>query len=595
MWLNKVLSKYNDDNNTTNSNKLKLPLKPNGELYCLNELIGSQKMILYHVIDTVKKWITMSPDYKPFHRIISGGGGSGKSFIIHQITTAIRKMFNKTETVETAAFTGSAAYNIGGKTLHSLYAVDCIEPDKEMSQTNRENLIRRLRHTVALLIDERSMLSAELLGAVERNIALTCHGGNKFKHKWGGIPVVLMIGDDYQLPPVQIMGKGKGAFHALDYRPNKNSKGLCVEVNGMNEFLRMSKKGIILDTNKRVIEGQEEFKQILSRVRLGKPTEQDKDILLSLCFHKLPSNIRQRFEKSSDTIYLFATREMCSEHNFKKLAENNDRNNPVAFIKHKLPRHWKSNKNDQTTIPDVTCFSRGCKVSIKGKNFCPLIGLYNGAIGTVKEIVFKPGDNPNTGQLPLYIAVDFPGYVGHLPQHGSNIWDDQNPTTIPIPMVDTIDEKTKKSIKYCPLVLSFARTIHTFQGQSAGPTNNNNINPVMRIICDVGTPRFESQNIGLFYTALSRATTIGSESNSRHDSAIFFTHSLDKTRLDRLTTKVDNTDYDMIHKRTQWVTLIEKHVENKDGIASELCINRIFQWAEAQHLDIKDIDKVINT
>ena len=149
----------------------------------------------------------MDPDYKPFHRIITGGGGSGKSFIIHQITTAIRKIFNSTDTVETAAFTGSAAYNIGGKTLHSLYAVDCINPDKEMAQIKRDKMTRRMRHTVAILIDERSMLSAELLGAVEKNIALTCHGGNKYKEKWGGVPVVV----NYR----QFELWGKGRVHSM--------------------------------------------------------------------------------------------------------------------------------------------------------------------------------------------------------------------------------------------------------------------------------------------------------------------------------------------------------------------------------------------
>ena len=534
----------------------------------------------------------MDRDYRPFHRIISGGGGSGKSFIIHQITTTIRKMFNNTDTVETAAFTGSAAYNIGGKTLHSLYAVDCINPDKEMSQIKRDKMTRRMRHTVAILIDERSMLSAELLGAVERNIALTCHGGNKYKEKWGGVPIVLLIGDDYQLPPVQIMGKGKGAFHALEYKPSKHLKGISVELSGMNEFLRLSKLAFTLDTNKRVIKGQEEFKQILSRVRIGQPTEKDKDILLSLSFQRLPGQLRQAYERSSDTLFLFATREMCSEHNFKKLSENNDQNNPVAFIKHKLPRHIIDNKNDQNSIPEITCFSRGCKVSIKGKNFCPLIGLYNGAIGTVKEIVFKQGDNPNTGKLPLYVAVDFPGYIGYLPEYGSNIWDEENPTIIPIPMVETVDDKTKRSITYCPLVLSFARTIHTFQGQSAGPTSSNNKNPLMRIICDVGTPRFESQNIGLFYTALSRATTIGSQTSNRQDSAIFFTQSLDKARLDRLTTKVDNTEYDMIKKRNDWVTHIQKHLTNEECNVSETEMQKIFEWATQIRFSISDIERV---
>ena len=150
--------------------------------------------------------MTKSPDYKPFHRIISGGGGSGKSYLVHQITSTIRKMFSKNETVQTTAYTGSAAYNIRGKTIHSAYAINCVKIDQEMSQTNRDKLIKGLRHTVALLFDERSMIPADVLGACERNVALTAFGGSRYKHKWGGIPIILFLGDDYQLPPVQIMG-----------------------------------------------------------------------------------------------------------------------------------------------------------------------------------------------------------------------------------------------------------------------------------------------------------------------------------------------------------------------------------------------------
>ena len=310
-----------------------------------------------------------------------------------------------------------------------------------------------MRHTVAILIDERSMLSAEVLGAVERNVSMTCHGGNKYKLKWGGIPIVLLIGDDYQLPPVQVMGKGKGAFSAVGYQTNKRSTGISLEMKGIEEFIRISKGAFILTDNKRITQGQQEFKELLNRVRVGQPTEHDKATILSLSLLKQPRLIREQYEQSPDTIYLFATREMCSEHNFKKLKDNNTDDNPIAFLKHKLPKHMNVSQSDHNAIPQITCFSRGCKVSIKGRNFCPKLGLYNGAIGTVQEIVFKPGESPNTGDLPLYVAVDFPGYLGHKNEYGSYIWDMEHPTIIPIPMINTIDERTKK--KYDILSVSF--------------------------------------------------------------------------------------------------------------------------------------------
>ena len=250
----------------------------------------------------------------------------------------------------------------------------------------------------------------------------------------------------------------------------------------------------------------------------------------------------------------------------------------------------RNNQHDNNSIPQVTCFSRGCKVSIKGRNFCPLLGLYNGAIGTVKDIVFKKGETPNTGHLPLYVAVEFPSYLGHYKNYGGYIWDNNHPTVVPIPMVTSIDEKTNKVITFCPLVLSFARTIHTFQGQQAGPTDDKVRNAIQKIICDVGTARFESINIGLFYTALSRATTIGTSDENRTNSSIFFSQSLDKSRLDRLTTAQNKKEYEMIKRRKAWVELLykKKHEEAKE--TTDKIINDMFEWALTHKFSLDHIE-----
>ena len=64
------------------------------------------------------------------------------------------------------------------------------------------------------------------------------------------------------------------------------------------------------------------------------------------------------------------------------------------------------------------------------------------------------------------------------------------------------------------------KTIHTFQGQNAGPVQPNQPpNPIQRIICDPGNKEFEGRNPGLFYTTFARATTLG---NDKMSSAIYF-------------------------------------------------------------------------
>jgi len=120
LWLCKTIEAFQmryDIN--AEDGKIHLPMKNDGTTYSLEEAKQEQRQILFHVFDTLRKWIDKHPNYKPLHRIVSGGGGTGKSYLIHQITTVIRKMFGRNDTVETAAFTGSAAYNIGGKTIHS--------------------------------------------------------------------------------------------------------------------------------------------------------------------------------------------------------------------------------------------------------------------------------------------------------------------------------------------------------------------------------------------------------------------------------------------------------------------------------------------
>jgi hypothetical protein len=56
-------------------------------------------------------------------------------------------------------------------------------------------------------------------------------------------------------------------------------------------------------------------------------------------------------------------------------------------------------------------------------------GLFNGTVGTVKEIVFNKDENPLDGTLPQYIIVDFPDYCG-------SPWIENKQTWVPIPQIE---------------------------------------------------------------------------------------------------------------------------------------------------------------
>jgi hypothetical protein len=82
--------------------------------------------------------------------------------------------------------------------------------------------------------------------------------------------------------------------------------------------------------------------------------------------------------------------------------------------------HFDRNSYDQRT--DICV---GARVAISNVNFLPEIGLYNGAIGNVIEIIYNDRPvGPNNKQhyhLAKYVMVNFPNL--RLPQvlhHGMN-------------------------------------------------------------------------------------------------------------------------------------------------------------------------------
>jgi hypothetical protein len=45
------------------------------------------------------------------------------------------------------------------------------------------------------------MISQRVLRSTEMNVRATAHGGGHENEDWGGIPVIVLFGDDYQLTP----------------------------------------------------------------------------------------------------------------------------------------------------------------------------------------------------------------------------------------------------------------------------------------------------------------------------------------------------------------------------------------------------------
>ena len=170
---------------------------------------GDQLRVMVVVMKKLREWIdcALSSDperakaFKPLRMTLRGSAGAGKSFFIKCLCNTVTEVFGGNNVVEVAGPTGASACNVGGETLHRKWAINPHNPQREPGDSALQKLRRAFMRTLVIIVDERSMLTTDVVGAAERNTSMTAHGGSPDKEDWGGVPVVIFVGDDYQLPP----------------------------------------------------------------------------------------------------------------------------------------------------------------------------------------------------------------------------------------------------------------------------------------------------------------------------------------------------------------------------------------------------------
>lgn len=154
--------------------------------------------------------VSLSPEQQAvFDRIettrdnifVTGRAGTGKSTLLNYLSWRTSKQ------LVISAPTGVAALNVGGQTIHSLFRLPIgVIADHDIEQSAE---LKKLLNTIdTLVIDEVSMVNADLLDAIDRSLRQARQRKNE---AFGGVQVVL-FGDPYQLAPVPGEGDERAYF-----------------------------------------------------------------------------------------------------------------------------------------------------------------------------------------------------------------------------------------------------------------------------------------------------------------------------------------------------------------------------------------------
>ncbi|MEM6396887.1 MAG: helix-turn-helix domain-containing protein [Bacteroidota bacterium] len=354
------------------------------------------------------------------HLFLTGKAGTGKTTFLHKVRRDIKKR------AAVVAPTGVAAINAKGVTIHSLFQLPfgVLTPKRLRTELPRrrvsQNKVKLLRSLDLLIIDEISMVRADVLDAIDQVL----QRARRDKRPFGGLQV-LMIGDLHQLPPVvKDVDWEEMREH---YRTPYFFGALCLE----------RARPAVVQLKKVYRQADEYFIKLLNKVR----NNQLDDTVIAQLNGRYEPDFAPTPEQGYVTLSSHrATAKRINQERLQKLdAEPHEFR---ATIDGDFPASLYPNDVEQT-------FKIGAQVMFnKNDTGWPERLYYNGKIGTITGI-----DGPT-------IEVSCPGEdpIDVLPAVWENRKYELDPAT------KTIKERVVGEYTQHPLRLAWAITIHKSQG-----------------------------------------------------------------------------------------------------------------------------------
>ncbi len=372
---------------------------------------------------------------------ITGRAGTGKSTLLNLFRQTTRK-----KTVVCAP-TGIAALNVKGQTIHSLFG---FPPrfilSKDIKKSGKRKWFKKME---VLVIDEISMVRADLLDAIDRSLRINRENPMPF----GGVQMVL-IGDLFQLPPIVSSNEEKRIFEIAYESPYFFSANVLREV----EIEMLELRKVYRQENRH-------FLRLLDAVRLNQADWEDLEDL----------NIRYMplFDFPGNYITLSPRNATVGRINRRELANLEAQEFVFSATVTGVfdPRLYPTEKELRLKIGAQVMF-------IKND---PDGQFVNGTIGKIIEI----------SKETIKILSDEGGATKEI-DAGRMDWEIIKYK--PGKTDDEIESEVVGTFNQYPLKLAWAVTIHKSQGKTFD-----------KVIIDMGKGAFES---GQTYVALSRCRTL---------------------------------------------------------------------------------------
>ncbi|KAJ5198759.1 uncharacterized protein N7498_007876 [Penicillium cinerascens] len=312
---------------------------------------------------------------------VGGEGGVGKSQIIKATTVAMDLLHRKNEIILMAP-TGAAADVIGGSTYHTSLGISL----NRYRRTGVGQRVRRLwTQKTIMFIDEVSMVDLSALSIINTHCKIARSLERSSPDLFGGLPVVILMGDFYQFPPVQ----GQPLWKPPRNETEQDGKLIW------NQF----KQVIILDEQMRQAEDLP-YRNILTRARTATLTHDDILVLNSKAITSLDD---PRLHATTAVVKLNALRHIINRFQIERFARSKRQRILIFPALHtrtrsSAPTDLTLHADDLLGLPE-----QGAKIPFPGlilytlsmptmllTNICTPAGLVNGATGEAVGVVVDP-------------------------------------------------------------------------------------------------------------------------------------------------------------------------------------------------------------